>query len=485
MSDIITNPRHQKLLLAAAAIGMLFDGLDSSIVNIVLPQISVSFGTDAGTVSWVIITYLLMIAGLILVFGKIAERGFLRKIFLGGLLIFTFGSAACGLSPNFEILLASRIFQGIGAAMIAATAPLLCVTYLPKNMLGMSLGTMAMTVSIGAAAGPAIGGFLTHYLTWHWVFLINIPIGLLALPFAMHVIPKDRPRIKQPFDFAGAAVLFGMIAFEVYALERIPHLGIADQQILFCIVLGFVCAVVFLVRELLCTTPLINVRIFTAWKFTAVFLSFLLINIVFMGIFYLLPFYLLAGMQFDAAVSGLYLLIPSAITAIIGIPLGKWSDRIGRRPFAIAASLVLIAISSIYLVILPEMGSLPLSAGLILMGLFWGFAGGPAASRVVDYAPRGEEGTASSLMITALYLGGVIGIAVYATAFTIATAGEGIVAFSELDIGTLMDGFHFSMMVGLMFSVAAFVLSAIVRERKKPVPASAVVLSNYVESSRK
>jgi EmrB/QacA subfamily drug resistance transporter len=468
MSDIITNPRHQKLLLAAAAIGMLLDGLDSSIVNIILPQISVSFGTDAGTASWVINTYLLMIAGLILVIGKIAERGFLRKIFLGGLLIFTLGSAACGLSPNFGFLLASRIFQGIGAAMIAATAPLLCVTHLPKNMLGMSLGTMAMTVSIGAAVGPAIGGFLTHYLTWHWGFLINIPIGILALLFSRSVIPRDSPQIKQPFDFAGSVVLFGMIAFEVYALERIPHLGIADLQILLCIVLGLVCAIVFLARELLCPTPLINVRIFAEWKFTAVFLSFLLINIVFMGIFYLLPFYLQAGMQFDAAVSGLYLLIPPAITAIIGIPLGKWSDRIGRKPFAIAACLVLMAISGIYLVILPEMGQVPLFASLILMGLFWGFAGGPAASRVVDYAPRGEEGTASSLMITALYLGSVIGIAVYATVFTITTAGEGIVAFSDLGIGTLMNGFHFSMMIGLVFSVTAFVLSVIVRERKKP-----------------
>ncbi len=466
MSDIITNPLHQKLLLAAAATGMLFDGLDSSIVNIVLPQMSESFGIDAGTVSWVVITYLLMMAGLILVFGKIAERGLLRKIFLGGLLIFTLGSAACGLSPNFGFLLASRILQGIGAAMIAATAPLLCVTYLPKNMLGMSLGTMAMTVSIGAVAGPAIGGVITHYLTWHWIFLINIPIGLLLLPFGLHAIPKDGPWIKQPFDFTGAALLFGAIVFEVYALERIPHLGIANQQMLICMVLGLVCAIAFLARELHCTTPLINVRIFSAWKFTAVFLAFFIISIVYMGIFYLLPFYLQAGMQLDPAVSGLYLLISPAITAIIGIPLGKWSDRIGRRPFAIVACLILIAISSIYLMIIPEMGRILLIAGLILMGLFWGFAGGPVASRVVDYAPSGEEGTASSLMIAAMYLGCVIGIALYATTFTIATAEDGIIAFSELDMDTLMNGFHFSMMIGLVLSVAAFVLSIIVRERK-------------------
>lgn len=467
MSKVITDPLHQKLLLIAATIGMLLDGLDGSIVNVVLPQISGSFGIDTGTVSWVVITYLLMMAGLILVFGKVAERGLLRKIFLGGLLIFTLGSAACGLSPDFGILLASRIFQGIGAALIAAAAPLLCVTYLPKNMLGMSLGAMTMASSIGFAAGPAIGGFLTHYLSWHWVFLINIPIGLLALPFALHVIPEDITQKKQPFDLFGAVALFGMITSGVYTLERIPHLGITNQQILLCTVLCLVCTIAFLLRELRCTPPLMNIRVFTTWKFTAVFLAFLIMNIVYAGILYLLPFFLLAGMQFDTAVSGLYLLIPPALTTIIGIPLGRWSDSIGRRPFALAACLVLIAVNGIYLRILPEMGLVPLLTGLILMGLFWGFAGGPVASRVVDYAPRGEEGTGSSLMVTAIYLGSVIGIALYATTFTITTAGGGMVAFSDLDLGTFMNGFHFSSLVGLVLSVAAFVFSVIVRERRE------------------
>lgn len=463
---VIINPLHQKLLLLAVAIGMLLDGLDGSIVNIILPQISKSFNTDIGTVSWVVITYFLMMAGLILVFGKFAERGFIKRIFLGGVLIFTLGSAACGISPVFGILLASRLFQGIGAAMIAATSPLLCVTYLPKNMLGMAFGTILMASSIGVAAGPATGGFLAHYLSWHWVFLINIPIGLLVLPFAMHVIPNDIPRIKQPFDLTGAGVFFGMIASGVYALERIPHFGITDPRILLCTAFCFVCLIVFLVRELRCTNPLLNVRIFTVWKFTAVCLAFLITIIVLMGIFYLLPFFLQVGMKFDTAVSGLYLLIPPTITAIIGIPLGRWSDRIGRRPFAIVSCLVLIAINCIYLVILPEMGIVPLIAGLILMGLLWGFAGGPVASRVVDYSPTGEEGTGSSLMITSSYLGCVIGTALFATAFTLTTAVDGMPSFAELNPDIFMNGFHFSMLIGLVLSVVAFLFSVIVREKR-------------------
>lgn len=465
MPKVITNPLHQKLLIAVAATGMLLDGLDGSIVNIILPQICKSFSIDAGTVSWVIITYLLMVSGLILIFGKVAERGFLRKIFPGGILIFTIGSAACGLSPDFGILLAARIFQGIGAAMMAATAPLLCVTYLPKNMLGVSLGAITVTCSIGAAAGPAIGGFLTHYLSWNWVFLINIPIGLLAFPFAWRVIPKDTPQMKQPFDLIGAVMLFGMMVSGIYIMERIPHLGITDPQMLLCTALCIVCTIVFIARELRYATPLINIRVFTVLNFTAVLLALLILNIVPMGIFYLLPFFLTAGLHFDTLASGLYLLITPAITAIIGIPFGRWSDRIGRRPFAIVSCLTLIAANCIYLVIVPEMGLIPLVASLILMGLLWGIAGGTVSSRVVDYAPRGEEGTGSSLMVTSLYLGGVIGIALYAAAFTAATSGGGIVAFSDLPLGTFMKGFHFSMLIGLVLSIAAFVLSAIVREK--------------------
>ena len=467
MSIVITNPLHQKLLLAAAAIGMLLDGLDGSIVNIILPQISESFGIDTGTISWVIITYLLMMAGLILIFGKIAEHGFIRIIFLGGIFIFTLGSASCGFSPDFELLLASRIFQGIGAAMIAATAPLLYVTYLPVNMLGMSLGVITMAISIGVAAGPAIGGFLTQYLSWHWVFLINIPIGLFILPFALYVIPKDLTQIKQPFDLAGAVMLFCIMASGVYVLERIPHLGVDDQEIILCIVLCFVSVIAFIIREHRFKTPLINVRLFTVWRFSAVLLAFLIMSSVFMGIMYLLPFYLQAGMRFNTVVSGLYLLIPPTITAVTGIPLGRWSDRIGRRPFAIAASLSLTAISCIYLMILPNSGLLSLFSGLVLMGLFWGFAGGPVASRIVDYAPSGEKGTGSSLMITSVYLGSVIGIALFATAFTIATAGDGIVAFSDLNLDIFLNGFHFSMMIGLILSVISLVLSVIVREIKR------------------
>ncbi|WP_245926451.1 MFS transporter [Methanospirillum lacunae] len=384
MFSITSNHLHQKLLLAVIAIGMFLDGLDGSIVTIILPQISESFGTDTGTVSWVIITYLLMMAGLILIIGKTAERGHIKRIFLLGLCVFAFGSASCGFSINLELLLVSRIIQGIGAAMIAATATLLCVTYLPKDMLGMAFGTISMSVSIGVAAGPAIGGFIAQYLSWHWAFLINVPISIGIVILAVYVIPPDIKRDNQSFDILGAALLFGIMASGVYVLERVPHLGILDPQIIIWTAICIINLILFILREQTCQIPLIHLRIFKTRAFTATFIAFLLFGCVYMGVLYLLPFFLQAGMKYDPVISGLYLLIPPVLTAVIGIPMGTWSDRIGRRPFAIAGSLFIIIVTGILMVIQPGAGIIPLLAVLLCMGFFWGCAGGPVASRMVE-----------------------------------------------------------------------------------------------------
>ncbi|HJK08612.1 MAG TPA: MFS transporter [Methanocorpusculum sp.] len=466
--NIIENPLYQKLPLTAVAIGVIMDGLDGSIVNVVLPVIAADFGTDTGTIAWVVITYLLMMAGFLLVFGKLADRGHIRKIFLGGFVIFTAGSAACGLSPDLYCLLGARMFQGIGAAMIAAAAPMLCVKCLPARMLGLALGVLTMATSIGFAAGPALGGILTHYLSWHWIFLINVPIGIAAVPFALRVIPKDGTTEKKPFDLTGAALLFGMMTFGIYALERLPHLGVSNPQILACTVLCIVFAVLFVFRELRTPTPLINIRVFAAWQFSAVVIAFLIINVVYMGVLYLLPFYLSTGMEFDTAVSGIYLLIPPALTAVLGIPIGKWSDRTERRSFSIGACVVLVLFNLIYAVILPEMGIVPLLCALVLMGILWDLAGGPAASRIVETAPDGERGTGSSLMAVCIYLGSVIGTALYATIFTFATSPDGtIVAFADLPVATFLAGFHFTILSGIVLGVLAVVLSVLVREQKR------------------
>ncbi|MDD1694098.1 MAG: MFS transporter [Methanoregula sp.] len=471
MSSIITDPVRQKLLLGAVALGVVMDGIDGSIVNVALPTMATYFDTDTGTIAWVIITYLLMMAGLLLVFGKLADRGLTKRLFLLGFLIFTLGSTACGIAPSLDVLLAARILQGIGAAMIAAVAPLLCIRYLPREMLATALGVIAATSSIGFAAGPAIGGILTQHLSWHWIFLVNIPIGIIGILFATKVIPRDEPEDRtRSFDCAGAVTLFLAMVFCTFVLEEVASRGVTDPVILSCGALCLLCSGLFVVRELTTPEPFLNIRIFSKWRFTAVLMAYLLVNAIFMGILYLLPFYLAMEMHFDLLTSGLYLLVPPAVIAILSVPFGQWSDRHGRRVFAVAACGIVIVYSAIFAIIFPESGIVPLLAGLILMGAAFGIAAGPASSRIIENAPKGEEGTGSSLMVTTIYFGSVLGTAIYAALFTTVTADAGgIVAFTDLDPATFLSGFHITIAAGIVLAVLSVVLSAIVPDGKKTV----------------
>ncbi len=470
MSAIITDSLKQKLLLSAVALGVVMDGIDGSIVNVALPTMATEFGADTGSIAWVIITYLLMMAGLLLVFGKLADRGLAKRLFLAGFAIFTVGSAACGISPALDILLAARIVQGVGAAMIAAVAPLLCIRYLPANMLGMALGVIAATASIGFAVGPAIGGILTQYLSWHWIFLVNIPIGIIGILFASRVIPPDEPKERTgSFDYPGAIALFGIMGFCTVVLQEMAARGLTDPLILAGGALFLLCTALFSARELTIPQPFLNIRIFAKWQFSAVLIALLLVNAIFMGIIYLLPFYLIAEMNFDLATSGLFLLVPPMVIAIISIPFGKWSDRYGRRRFSVAACGCFVLTSAVFALLSPASGILPLLFGLIMMGLALGIAAGPAAGRVIESAPEDERGTGSSLMVTAIYFGGVLGTAIYAAFFTFVTMDPagGVVAFADLGPETFLYGFHLTMAAGLLLSAVPLVLSAMVPDRNQ------------------
>lgn len=461
----IADKRQSILLLIAISFAGLMDGLDGSIVNIALPIIASDFGVDTGTVSWIVITYLLMVAGTILIFGNIAARGHIKKTFVIGFAIFTLASAVCGFSVSMEMLTIARIVQGIGASMIIACAPVVCVKFLPSNILGVSFGVLTAATSVGFALGPAIGGFLTHYLSWHWIFLINIPIGIFAIFYVLRVVPKGKPEAAAKFDIAGSVLLFAAMASGVFVLERLPHMGFSNPLIIGLSVLCLASVIFFCIIELRTKLPLINIRVFKLWKVDAVIISFLIIQIVYCGLLYLLPFYLTSVMEADSMLSGLYLLIPPVITAVVSVPFSRWSDKTGRRWFCTASCLVLVAISVLYALISPAWGLVPLLFALALMGMSIGIISGPGSGRIVEEMPEGEREMGSSLMITCVYFGGVIGTALYAAVFTLLTAEGGVVlSFAELEKGLFLSGFHVTMAAGAVISIVAVILAVIVKD---------------------
>lgn len=463
MYSVIKNQHHQKMILLIAAFAIFMDGLDSSIVNVALPVIAGDFGVDISGSSWIVMAYLLIMAGFILAFGKIADQGRIRQIFSIGFALFALGSFICAISPTLSCMIAARALQGLGASMIAAAAPLLVTRFLPEGMRGLGMGVIATTGGVALTFGPPIGGLITAYLGWHWIFLINVPIGIAAIVLGRSAIPAPHVPVKlEKFDFFGTFVLFFAIAGFIMALERGPEFGWTSPEILFFVGVFAVCSAVFCSHSLRSRDPLLNIRIFRYWKFSAVTVSYLLTCMVFAGVMYMVPFYMHTALGLDSAVSGLLLMISSVITALIGIPVGAWCDRIGCRTPCILAAICRIAFCTVLLLIVPSYGILALLPALICMGLAFGISGGPATTRIVQHAPEGEAGTGTSVMITSDFLGGVIGVAAYAVVFSLAVPASVGVAVSDVPASLFVEGFHATAVLGLLCGIVTLILSAVV-----------------------
>ncbi|MDE2518563.1 MAG: MFS transporter [Methanocorpusculum sp.] len=463
MYAVIKNQRHQKMILLIAAFAIFMDGLDGSIVNVALPVIAGDFGVDISGSSWVVMAYLLIMAGFILAFGKIADQGRIRQVFSVGFAVFALGSFLCVVSPTLSYMIAARALQGLGASMIAAAAPLLVTRFLPEGMRGLGMGVIATTGGVALTFGPPIGGLITAYLGWHWIFLINVPIGIAAIILGRSAIPVPASPVKlERFDFFGTFVLFFAIAGFIMMLERGPEFGWTSPEIQFFAGMFAVCAVIFCLHSLRSRNPLLNIRIFRHWKFSAVTMSYLLTCMVFAGVMYMVPFYMHTALGLDAAVSGLLLMISSVITALTGIPVGAWCDRIGCRTPCMLAAVCRIAFCAALLLIVPSFGIIALIPALVCMGLAFGISGGPATTRIVQHAPEGEAGTGTSVMITSDFLGGVLGVAAYAVVFSLAVPASIGVAVSDLSVSLFVEGFHATAALGLLCGIVTLILSAAV-----------------------
>ena len=453
------------LLLLCVAFASFMDALDSSIVNIILPVLAEEFHIDAGSTAWVTLTYLLTVAGLILIFGKLADSARLKKIFLFGFLIFIIGSAGCGFAPSFEFLLGSRVIQGIGAAMIIACAPLICVKFLPENMLGLSFAVLTAAGSVGFAAGPAVGGLITELISWHWVFLLNIPVGLAAFLFASKIIPDVPKTSAPPFDLKGAVLIFIAVIFGIFTIERLTHMGL-NLVICETAVLAVFSLTLFVLHELKTENPLINLRVFTIPQVVCVYLAFFLVQFCIAGMLYLLPFYMNAGLSFAPLATGLFMFITPVFAGLVGIPCGKLSDKHGRRWFVVGAGVLFLIQAVVYLTINPEYGLIPLAVCMALWGLAIGMSGGAGGSRIVDWMPESEKGLGSTLMITCQYFGSVLGTALFAGVFTTLTRGETVVPFEYLSTDVFLTGFHGTMLLLLFGALIIVILSVVVKDRQ-------------------
>ncbi|UAL07171.1 MAG: MFS transporter [Candidatus Methanogranum gryphiswaldense] len=455
--------RKHMLILFVVAFVSLADGMDGSIANIALPTLADEMGTDTGTISWVTVTYYMMVAGTILLFARIASNGAIRKILILGLVLFAAGSLMCGLSQTLPVLLIARVIQGTGAAMMGAAAPMICVEYLPRNKLGLGFGVITLGCSIGYATGPAIGGFIIDALSWHWTFFISVPLAIIVMPIMLIAIPKDSPTKGKHIDIKGAVILLLMTFFGIYALQRCCYEGEFLMSII-ATVLFFVLLILFVFVELRKKNPILNVRVFMNRDFNYVFVAFLIINLVYMGMLYLIPFYLQINLGLSASLSGVYLLIPSIVTLIFVMPLSRKSDFMGRRLFSIISCILLLVSCLIWVFFSPLKMIIPLIIAFVLMGLTWSTCGGAMASRIVEKTENESREMGSSLMNEAVYIGCAVGTALYAMIFIFYT-GSGNIDFADLPPDVFLKGFVFTLIVSAILCAIALFMSTVVKDK--------------------
>ena len=462
-----TLGRSEILILVAMGLAVFMDGVDGSIVNVALPTIADYFHIDASTASWVTILYFMMMAGLLLTFGRMADVGHLKRVFIMGFALFTAGSLACGITPSFEVLLVSRTVQGIGAAMMGATAPMMIVKFLPPRNLALGMGVLTLACSGGFAVGPAIGGIITDVLGWHWIFLINVPIGIFAILFSLKVIPDDvHTGERANYDLRGTALLFVSIVSGVYALEGMSH----PESRMECIVTGSVCILflaLFVMNSRRTEKPLLNLEMFRNWKVISLLTSFTLVNLTYMGILYLIPFYMTLVLGLSSSMCGLLLFMPPLITLVLALPVGRLCDLYGRRPFAIGSAVSMLAYSIILALMRPDMGYVILLPIGVLMGLNWGLFGASATSRVIEILPDEDKAMGSSMMNFFIYMGSTVGTALFAAFFSI-VGKTGGTPIDMLDVDVFMAGFTPAMVLACVLSVICVVTAWVVKERRQP-----------------
>lgn len=452
------------LLLVAIALGMFLDGLDGTIVNVALPKMAESFSMGTGGISWVVTVYFLVMAGLILILGRICDGGAVKKVMVWGFLIFSAGSLACGLSSGFGMLIAFRVVQGIGAAMLASSSVMVTVKYLPVNRLAFGLAVGLLGSSVGAALGPALGGIITEFSSWHWIFLINVPMGFIGAVIALRAVPADTGFSSEGFDIRGSVLLFLSLICGLYCVESIPTHGVDTTSLI--MLAGFIVlfpAFIFVERR--APKPVIDLSLFRIRRLDAAIVTFILINVCYMGALYLLPFFLRVELGLGSFDSSLFLLIPAVATLILCMKTGKMADERGNRPFVITGCCIMLMFMLCACMMSSASATCFIVLTMTLLGLTWGVLGGPVGSRLIENVPDDKRGDGSALLSFFIYFGCALGTAVFASLFGVGSGLSGT-SIDLLPSAVFLDGFRFAMVVGALLAAVSLILSWAINEGK-------------------
>jgi EmrB/QacA subfamily drug resistance transporter len=438
--------------------GALMIVLDSTVVNVALPSIQRDLGFTSASLAWVMNAYLIAFGGLMLLAGRLGDLLSRRGVFLAGLAVFICASLACGLAPSQDVLVGARFVQGVGGAMTAAVILGMIVTMFPyPRERAKAIGVYGFVASGGATIGLLLGGVLTQAINWHWIFFVNLPIGVVTAALAMRLVAPDRGAgLGQGTDAAGAALITSSLMLGVYTIvgPAAEHGWGATQTLVFAAG-SLVLLAAFVLREARARNPLIPLRIFRSRTVAGANLVQALVVAGMFSMFFLGSLYMQRVLGFDALQIGLAFL---PTTLVMGTLSLRYSERLVMRfgpRRTLLPGLTLIAAGLGWLIRVPVHGDYltDVLPTLLLMGTGIGIAFPSLMTLAMTGATPSDAGLASGLVNTTVQIGGALGLAVLATLAATRTAAE--TAHGQALHAALTSGYRLAFAAGAACVVAA------------------------------
>jgi EmrB/QacA subfamily drug resistance transporter len=466
------DTRTRWLALYVLCLGDLMIVLDTTIVNVALPSIRQDLGFSQTSLAWVVNAYLLTFGGFLLLGGRLGDLFGHRKLFLTGISLFTVASVACGISTTQGLLVAARAVQGLGGAIVSAVAlSLMMNLFTEQGERAKAMGIFGFVMAGGGSLGVLLGGILTDALNWHWIFLVNVPIGIAVVFLTLRLLPAaPGSAAGGRLDVAGAVTVTASLMLAVYAIVNGNDAGWTSGQTLGLLAAGAVLLAVFVAIEARVRSPLMPLGLFRLRNVATANVVGILWAAGMFAWFFVSALYLQLVLGYSPLEVGLAFLPANLIMGAFSIGLSaKLVMRFGYR-IPLAVGLSLAAAGLLVFARAPVDGNFLVDVlpSMILLGIGAGMAFNPVLLAAMSDVEPSESGLASGVVNTAFMMGGALGLAVLASLASSRT--ESLTSSGEGPLAALNGGYHAAFLVGALFALSAAVVGAVLLRTRKLVP---------------
>ena len=462
---MVTGERYWLPSLTLISTGALISSLAVSSISVSLPQIAEDLHTGVGFASASVLVYLLVLSGLFLFFGKLGDVWGYRRVFLAGTAVFTAGSVLCGHADTVSALILFRVIQGTGAAMVTSIGPAFVTKHAPPSWYGRGIAYVSGAAVLGVIIGPALGVAVADLLGWHWIFFLNVPVGVAILAAGWFTLPAGEDTAAgRKFDCVGAVLFSAASLSLVLAISSVHVFGITNLITASLALFTISFWTLAILYESAVDDPAFEIALFENNSFTSANISYLLLKMVFNGPVFLFPFYLHIVLGWSYELTSMAVIVPGAVMLISCPGVGRLTDRFSARTLCVAGAAGAAAVYLFFAGFTASLTLVSVIAALVVLGLARGVFLVPNTRLILDHSPPHMKGAASGIMKALGNTGIILGIVVFQIAFSeTLLAGEAAMLYHHDPFAVPMPGiaagFQAAFLLAAALSLAAVFFS--------------------------